>query len=159
MRATVYLYGCWCTGKVPSLSILYTPLLLPLPVFQRSVAINGVPLVRRRCARITSAAGWGGRASEQSEVRRSVIASRGAARVRGRQGVDRLLVCFRAKRKTTSGAITSETNLQKVLWSLVPLCDAADRLASCMLWGKPLFVRRLTSAMHTHLLYARHLSS
>ena len=50
-------------------------------------------------------------------------------------------------------AITSETNLQKVLWSLVPLPHAADRLASCMLWGKPLFVRRLTSFVHTHLLY------
>ena len=60
-----------------------------------------------------------GRRSERCEAVRSVIASRGAARVRGRQGVDRLLVCFRAKRKTTFGAITSETNLQKVLWSLV----------------------------------------
>ena len=79
VRATVYLYGGWCTGKVLSLSILYTLLLLPLPVFQSSVAINGVPLVRRRCARITSAAGWGGKASEQSEVRRSVMACRGAA--------------------------------------------------------------------------------
>lgn len=50
VRATVYLYVGWCTGKVlslSSLSILYT-LLLPLPVFQSSVAINGVPLVRRR---------------------------------------------------------------------------------------------------------------
>ena len=43
-------------------------------------------------------------------------------------------------------AITSETNLQKVLWSLVPLCDAADRLASCMLWGK----HPLRAAPDTH---------
>lgn len=55
--------------QVLSLSILYTLLLLLLlrPVFQSSVASNGVPLVRRRCARITSAAGC--REEEASEVR------------------------------------------------------------------------------------------
>ena len=55
--------------QVLSLSILYTLLLLLLlrPVFQSSVASNGVPLVRRRCARITSAAG--SREEEASEVR------------------------------------------------------------------------------------------
>ena len=88
------------------------------------------------------------------------MACRGAAWwVGGKKVLIGWLFVSEQKRKTTSGAITSETNLQKVLWSLVPLCDAADRLASCTLWGKPLFVRRLTSAMHTHLLYARHLSS
>jgi hypothetical protein len=72
--------------------------------------------------------------------------------VGGRQGVDRLVVCFRARSANTTFAQSqAKQTCRKSFWSLVPLPHAADRLASCTLWGKPLFVRRLTSFVHTHI--------
>jgi len=82
------------------------------------------------------------------------MACRGAAWWVGGKGVDRLVVCFRARSANTTFAQSqAKQTCRKSFWSLVPLPHAADRLASCMLWGKPLFVRRLTSFVHTHLLY------
>lgn len=96
VRATVYLYVDWCTGK--STVSLYTVYAAATTAGLSEFCRNKRRAPRQAAVRANhKRSRLEGRASEQSEGRRSVMACRGAARERGRQGVDRLVVCFRAE--------------------------------------------------------------
>lgn len=151
MRATVYLYVGWYTRKYClSLYTLYAATTAGLSVFcrnKRRAPRQAAVRANHKRSRLE------GTRSERSEARRSVIACRGAARVSGRQGVDRLVVCFRGRSaKQLSRNHKRNKPAESPFRSLVPLRHAADRLASCMLWGKAA-ICAAPDILHAHTIY------